>query len=317
MMKCLFIVIVTVAFFSCDNSKTVRFAVCTDVHQDLIHDASDRMSRFVEIADKENVDFIIQLGDFCLPFEKNEPFLRIWNSFDGPKYHVLGNHDMDVSPKIFTEGFLGMEKAYYSFDQGDFHFIVLDPNYFKKDEKLFPYSAGNYFADSISRAWIPPFQLEWLKNELLESEKPTIIFSHQSLEHWGGVKNRDELRTIFNEANSEKKKVIACICGHDHLDRYAEIEGVHYIGINSISNAWVGEKFKYSGRFPKSIEEKYPNLKYTLPYRDPVFAIIGLNSNGTIKIKGVQSTFIKPGPGELGMDNHPYVAKISDRELIF
>ena len=31
-----------------------------------------------------------------MPFEKNESFLKVWNSFEGLKYHVLGNHDMGV-----------------------------------------------------------------------------------------------------------------------------------------------------------------------------------------------------------------------------
>ncbi|MDX1284694.1 MAG: metallophosphoesterase [Draconibacterium sp.] len=316
-MKRFLIIIVTIAFFSCDNSDTVRFAVCTDVHQDLIHDAPDRIGRFVEGAERENVDFIIQLGDFCLPFEKNEPFLKIWNSFDGPKYHVLGNHDMDVSPKIFIQDFVGMENSYYSFDKGDFHFVVLDANFLKKDEQYISYSGGNYFSDFSSRAHIPPYQVEWLKNDLEQTEKTTIIFSHQSLEHWGGIKNRKVIWEVFKDANKDKKKVVACFCGHDHEDRYKEIEGIHFIGINSISNAWVGEEFKYSGRFPESIEEKFPNLKYTLPYRDPVYAFIEISKKGTIKIEGIQSYFVKPGPEELGMDNHSYSAKISNRVLTF
>ena len=46
-----------------------------------------------------------------------------------------------------------------------------------------------------------------------------------------------------------------------------EIDGVHYIGLNSASYAWVGSKMEYSGRFPKSIEEKSksPGEKSKLP----------------------------------------------------
>ena len=28
------------------------------------------------------VDFIVQLGDFCVPIERNRPFMTIWNGFD-------------------------------------------------------------------------------------------------------------------------------------------------------------------------------------------------------------------------------------------
>jgi len=209
-MRRLFYLFIFYLLFSCNNSKTVKFAVCTDVHQDLIYDATDRIQKFVSAAEKKNVNFIIQLGDFCMPFEKNEPFLKIWDSFEGPKYHVLGNHDTDVSPKIVTGQFWGMDKSLYSFDQGAFHFVVLDANFFKSGENYISYSNGNYYNYPDSRSYIPPQQLEWLRNEIETTNKLVLVFSHQSLEHWGGVKNREEVHRIFREANRESQKVIAC-----------------------------------------------------------------------------------------------------------
>lgn len=303
--------------FSCSNKRIVRFAICADVHHDLIHDAPDKLSSFIETADKKRADFVIQLGDFCMPFDKNELLLRVWDRFNGPKYHVLGNHDIDVSPKIVTQQFWGLEKPYYSFDQGNFHFIVLDANYFKTDDKIASYESGNYFAHAGSRAQIPDEQLEWLKNDLKETEKYTVVFSHQSLEHWGGIKNQEQVRQIFKEANKEKKKVIVCFCGHDHSDRHSQIDGIHYVGVNSMSFVWVGKKLEYSGRFPESIETRYPNIKYTLPFQDPLFAIVEINVKGEINIEGVQSSFIRPGPEELGAKKHDYSAKITNRTLYF
>jgi hypothetical protein len=54
-----------------------------------------------------------------------------------------------------------------------------------------------------------------------------------------------------------------------------------------------------------------------LPYRKSVFAIIEIDSKGTIKIEGVQGEFIKPGPEELGAKDHNYSAEISNRVLNF
>jgi len=65
------------------EKENLRFAICTDVHQDIIHDAPDRIKTFIKAAQKEKVDFIIQLGDFCFPIEENKSFLKIWNSFPG------------------------------------------------------------------------------------------------------------------------------------------------------------------------------------------------------------------------------------------
>lgn len=316
-MKSYFFLILFVILFSCEKEEKIKFAVCTDVHQDLIHDATKRLSVFVQSANEQEAEFIVQLGDFCMPFENNEPFLNVWNSFKGPKYHVLGNHDMDVSPKIVTQDFWGMEKPYYSFDQGSFHFVVLDANFYRDGEKVVSYSNGNYFNHLEGRAYIPKNQLNWLRKDLAETDKQTVVFSHQSLEHWGGVKNREEVREIFAEANKESKKVIACFCGHDHEDRYAKIEGVHYIGLNSTSYAWVGSKMEYSGRFSAETEKKYSNLKYTLPYQESVFAIVEINSEGKIEIHGTVSDFIQPGPRELGSGNESYSAKITSRILEF
>lgn len=73
-MKNFFFWAIIVVLVSCKNTQSVKFAVCADVHQDLICDATDRIKTFVKAAEDEKSDFIIQSGDFCLPFEKNEPF---------------------------------------------------------------------------------------------------------------------------------------------------------------------------------------------------------------------------------------------------
>ena len=78
-----------------DASEPLRFGVIADVHKDVMHDADQRLRLFIEEMKREKVDFIIQLGDFCVPIDANLPFLKIWNSFSGPRYHVLGNHDTD------------------------------------------------------------------------------------------------------------------------------------------------------------------------------------------------------------------------------
>ncbi len=316
MKQCIYFILV-VFCFSCQKSESIKFAVCTDVHQDLIHDASDRLTDFIKSAEQNNSEYIIQLGDFCMPEKDNENFLSIWNSFEAPKYHVLGNHDMDISDKATIQKFWGMEKPYYSFDQGDFHFIVLDINYYKDGDEFVSYNNGNYYSHPKSRTYISPEQLQWLKADLANTDKLTVVFSHQSLESNGGAKNKKEIWKLFAEANKDKKKVIACFCGHEHTDKHTEIEGVHYIGLNSTSYAWVGSKLEHSGRYSEEIEKSFPNLKYTLPYQKSVFALIEINSNGTIKIEGVESGFVKPDPEELGAKENAYTATISNRILNF
>ena len=76
------------------NSSKIEIGIIADVHQDIIHDGTSRLSHFIDLMNKRNPAFIIQLGDFSLPRKQNQPFIEKWGSFNGPKYHVLGNHDM-------------------------------------------------------------------------------------------------------------------------------------------------------------------------------------------------------------------------------
>jgi len=79
----------------------------------------------------------------------------------------------------------------------------------------------------------------------------------------------------------------------------------------------VGSKLEHSGRFSEEMEKLHPNLKYTSPYEKSVFALIEINSKGTITIEGIVGGFVKPGPDELGAKNHDYSATISNRILKF
>ena len=185
------------------ENRIVRFGVCADVHKDVMHDADQRLQVFVSEMNEKDVDFIIQLGDFCQPQEYNETFMGIWNSFEGPKFHVLGNHDMDNDTddgytREYAKTYLNMPAQYYSFDVIGYHFIVLDGN-----DRTDPPQPG--YAHFIGEE-----QKEWLVRDLAASRLPVVIFSHQSLEDENSVGNDEEIRKILEDANSKsiKKKVV-------------------------------------------------------------------------------------------------------------
>ena len=67
------------------KNKKVEIGIVADVHQDIIHDGFSRLSFFINAMKKRSLDFIIQLGDFSLPREQNQPFIDKCNSFNGPK----------------------------------------------------------------------------------------------------------------------------------------------------------------------------------------------------------------------------------------
>src|SRR5262249_35850668 len=112
-----------------EATGTLRFGLIADVHQDIMHDSEKRLRAFVERMKSERVEFILQMGDFCTPIKRNQRFMDIWRAFPGPRYHVLGNHDMDGGfSRQQALAFLGMPERYYSFDYRGVHFVVLDGN---------------------------------------------------------------------------------------------------------------------------------------------------------------------------------------------
>jgi len=288
--------------------RSIRFGICADVHKDVMHDADHRLNVFVDRMNLQKVDFIIQLGDFCRPYAYNNGFMAVWNSFDGPQYHVLGNHDTDGGfAREQTVAYWKIPAKYYAFEKSGFHFIVLDGN-----DKTDPLQSG--YARYIGEE-----QQQWLRRELANTPLPTIIFSHQSLEDKGGIANGEAIRKMLEDANQAagRKKVIACFSGHHHIDYSREINGIYYIQINSMSYFWVGGDYQRI-RYSNEIDRDYPWIKYTVPYRDPLFALVTLRADGTVRIEGTESEWVGPSPWDLGYPQDKkdrIVPRISTRRL--
>ena len=300
------LVIPSILFFgllSCSNKQSeqkITFGICTDVHKDIMHDADERLISFVNEMNQRQVDFTIQLGDFCRPYEYNDTFMNIWNSFDGPKYSVLGNHDMDGGfSRDETLSYFDMPAKYYSFNIKGFHFIVLDGN----DKSETP-------QEGYAR-YIGIEQENWLKNDLLSTDYSCIIFLHQSLEDEWGIENAAEIRSILENENlkSGKDKVIACFNGHSHMDTAININDIWYVEVNSMSYFWVGEKYMHNS-YIDLLEESFPWLKYTCPYEEPLYAVVTIDSKGKISIEGKKTNWVGPSPAEIGYSYEKYMDRI-------
>jgi predicted phosphodiesterase len=294
------------------DNKTIRFGVCTDVHKDIMHDADERLKAFVEEASGKELDFIIQLGDFCRPYDYNLGFMSVWNSFPGKKYHVIGNHDMDGG---FTREqvveYWNMDHRYYSYDCNGYHCIVLDGN----DVDPSPNRPPGY-ARFLGRE-----QLLWLEEDLGKTDLPTLVFSHQGLDNdLGGIFNATQSRLVLERANEKAgfQKVQFVFSGHHHQDYCNQINGIHYIQINSMSYQWLGDDHKHI-RYSEEVDESHPWIKYTVPYKDPLWAIVEITPDNTLHLYGKKSTYVGPSPEELGVDMHgfgyPVVPYISDKEI--
>ena len=271
----------------------VRFGIIADIHKDVMHDADSRLQSFIDHMIQEQVDFIIQLGDFCVPKSENWDFTQIWNQFQNPSYHVLGNHDTDGGfTRQQTIDYWGMDARFYSFDHKGVHFIVLDGN----DVPVGHQSGYPCYIDGD--------QIAWLYEDLKQTDACSIIFVHQSieLETDGSIKNGSEIRSLLEEVNRQAgfRKVIACFLGHHHRDYVRWINNILYSQINSASYYWIGEEF-LEVRYSQEIDRQYPWIKYTVPYQDSIYGIVTLDlQKRTMELDGCKSEFVGSTPWELG-----------------
>jgi Icc protein len=269
----------------------LRFGVITDVHQDIMHDGEERLAAFVDAMKEASIDFVIQLGDFCIPKPENERFRDLFQKIEIPCQHVLGNHDMDggFRPDETVE-FYGMPSRYYSFDFGGMHMVVLDGN-----------EPGG--AQPGYKRFISDTQLQWLKQDLADSQRPTIVFSHQPLNHASGVENGESVRQILQQAHRDRSgtRIAGCFSGHFHLNHLEAINDIHYAQINSASYLWVGSEFAHNS-YPPEVHQTHSYIKQTCPYEKPLWAIVEVDlDQRSVSLQGQRTQWVGRSPTSLKM----------------
>lgn len=269
------------------SEEKLKIGIISDLHMDVIHDGMERLQIFIDQMKVEKPDALIQMGDFAIPKPENLELIQSFNAAHPRAFHVLGNHDMDegFSREEAAKTF-GMSKTYYSEDMGEIQLIVLDGN-----------DPGGPTKQGIYDSYIGPTQQSWLVNELEKAGKPVLILSHQPLAGIYPLVNALEIQRILSRYSS---KILLAINGHAHVDQHIEVDGVHYVHINSASYYWVGEKLKHES-LSSEIHEDHPSLKFTCPYLAPLFALLTIDlKSRKISIQGRKTEWIGPSPLELG-----------------
>lgn len=247
----------------------VKFGLVTDSHYADIdaagtryyRESDNKMKECIGLMNQKKVDFIAHLGDFKngAPDRNLENLKRIeslYAGFNGPRYHVLGNHDTD---SISKEDFLSVvnntgidpERTFYSFDRGGMHFVVLDANFTNNGEA---YNQGNFHWTDAN---VPEYQLSWLDKDLADTDKPVIIFNHQLLDGDEGnhyIKNAATVRRIL-ERNGN---VLIAFQGHQHAGQYSEINNIHYYTLKAMVEGSGEENNAYA------IVEVFDNLTVSI-----------------------------------------------------
>lgn len=258
-----------------DNSQ-LRFGMLSDVHYAEREPAGKRFYRqshgkvqeAIDQMNREKLDFVIELGDFkdqdAVPDEtKTLQYLTkieaVLQKFDGPTYHVLGNHDMDgISKQQFLERVentgISKRKSYFSYNLKGLHFVVLDGN-FTKDGVA--YDHGNF---NWEDALVSDEQLVWLKNDLKANTFPVIVFIHQMLDDSKNAKHAVKNAAVVRKVLEDSEKVLCVFQGHVHEERYNLINGIHYYSVNAVVDGDGSE--------------------------NSAFMIVDINRDGSLKIDG-------------------------------
>lgn len=236
-----------------EAEPVLRIGLMTDLHHAEKPAAGSRHYREtlqkLEEAGRElqshRPDFIVELGDIIDAADSVDVELRYLATINRPfseicpdRHYVLGNHCVDTLTKAeFLDG-IEREQSFYSFDRGEFHFIVLDAC-FRGDGE--PYGRKNFVWTDPN---IPAQELEWLRGDLAQTAKKTLVFAHQRLDvsDSHGIKNAPAVRELLKSSG----KVLAVFQGHSHKNDVKEIGDIFYCTLAAMIEGSGPENNSYS-----------------------------------------------------------------------
>jgi alkaline phosphatase len=192
----------------------------------------DKLREAVEVFRREGVDHIVECGDLIDAANNSSAaielrFLKTINAelakAEVPRSYVLGNHCLAALTKDQFLGAVGQKESWYSFDKNGWHIVILDAC-FRRDET--PYSAGNF-------AWtdteIPLEERRWLRRDLAQTDKPTLVFVHQRIDkepkNFHAIHSGKAVRQILHESG----KVAAVFQGHNHINEHRQLGKISYL----------------------------------------------------------------------------------------
>lgn len=189
-------------------------------------------------------------------FERDTELYRsITAELPCPAHHCIGNHDVlgwssrrkvpvddPELGKTFLMKRLGMEKSYYSFDHGNWHFAVLDC--------IYPVQASDGTPSYVPQ--IGEEQLHWLARDLGRAgDRPKVVMTHIAASFLTAAANGDKEAKAINPSMTlrdsvdlqrllERHKVAALLQGHSHTAECFEYRGVKYLTSPAVSAGWWG-----------------------------------------------------------------------------
>lgn len=178
--------------------------------------------------------FQVQLGDLIedsddtiVDRDNFTQGISLFDRMSRPTLSVIGNHDQVRLSQEQLRELNRTPSLYFSRDLGDLHCVVL-------------------FSSSIDHTdiQIEQTQRDWLQQDLSATDRPTIVFLHHPLDEQSLIGNPwfekypdycfVQERHIIRDILERSGKVQAVFNGHVHQNAHSQINGIHYITIQSL-----------------------------------------------------------------------------------
>ncbi|AKR55049.1 hypothetical protein XM25_04340 [Devosia sp. H5989] len=221
----------------------MKIAIVTDIHHgpQSHTKAADWnglpvLERFVDHANAVGADLLLDLGDHISDTD-HETDMRSAGEvatalarFNGPRAHVLGNHDVVNLSVADNEAIFGQSMASSVIDLGDMRLILWQPGVKIEMGVGFPLTAAG---------------LPWLVDALNADERPAIIATHVPLSGHSQIGNYYFQRnphystypdhSAVREAVEATGRAAAWLSGHVHWNTITNVANVQHVTIQSLS----------------------------------------------------------------------------------
>ncbi len=217
------------------NSDNFTFIHMTDIHLD----ASNLVNFNKAVEEFKNISpaFVVSTGDLVNTGDKttiSEAQATQWfgayktavAGLSMPVYNAVGNHDAaNLACESAASATAGCSKSafrnsfgptYYSFDWGQYHCVVLDPNEVKAGSQIFEINAS---------------QMAWLQKDLSYREKGSrlLVFFHEPTAAW------QSQASVLNLLKQYKTRIFS---GHAHEDLLMSSQGIPEQVTAALSGEW-------------------------------------------------------------------------------
>ncbi|MNK07382.1 3',5'-cyclic adenosine monophosphate phosphodiesterase CpdA [compost metagenome] len=179
-------------------AQDIVFAAISDTHQNY-----DDLKKWVQIANKQKVDFVIHTGDFTnqgLNFEY-DLYLNLMAPLNKPYFTVIGNHDTVTKGKLLYRRLIGPYNS--SFVLSGHKFILFNNN------RL------DFFTEGVD--W------DWLAREVRSSPYPVVLFNHIDPDNNGYFTQAERDRYWGIVEDSQVRLIMN---GHEHVFKTEVRNGV-------------------------------------------------------------------------------------------